>query len=78
MIFCADTTVNEDPDSERLTEVTRHTAALARQFNVEPRAALLSYSNFGSVETDGVQTVNEATARLRADPTADFPVGGEM
>ena len=78
VVFCADTTVNQDPDADVLAEVTRHTAALARQFNVEPRAALLSYSNFGSVDSDGAQTVRSAAESLRADDRVDFPVDGEM
>ncbi len=78
VVFCADTTVNQDPDAEVLEEVTRHTADLARRFNVEPRAALLSYSDFGSVETDGTAKPRTAANRLRADPAVDFPVDGEM
>ncbi|ERH09355.1 MAG: allosteric NADP-dependent malic enzyme [halophilic archaeon J07HX64] len=78
VVFCADTTVNIDPDSEVLAEVTRHTADLARRFNVEPRAALLSYSDFGSVENEGVQTVRRAADELRTDPAVEFPVDGEM
>jgi len=78
VVFCADTTVNIDPDSEVLAEVTRHTADLARRFNVEPRAALLSYSDFGSVESEGARTVRRAADELRADPAVEFPVDGEM
>ena len=78
VVFCADTTVNIDPDSEVLAEVTRHTADLARRFNVEPRAALLSYSDFGSVESEGAGTVRQAADELRTDPTVGFPVDGEM
>jgi len=78
VIFCADTTVNVDPDTEILSEVTRHTADLARQFNVEPRAALLSYSDFGSVDNAATGAVREAAADLRADTAVDFPVDGEM
>ncbi len=78
VVFCADTTVNIDPDAEVLAEVARHTADLARQFNVEPRAALLSYSDFGSVDNEGVQTVRRAADDLRTDPAVEFPVDGEM
>ncbi|MFB6107859.1 MAG: NADP-dependent malic enzyme [Haloplanus sp.] len=78
VVFVADTTVNLDPGSEELAEITRHTAALARRFNVEPRAALLSYSNFGSVENQGTRKPRRATEKLRADPEVDFPVDGEM
>jgi len=78
VVFCADTTVNQDPDAEVLAEVTRHTAALARRFNVDPRAALLSYSNFGSVDNAGTRKPRDAAARLRADDAVDFPVEGEL
>ena len=78
VIFCADTTVNQDPDADILAEVTRHTAALARSFNVEPRAAMLSYSNFGSVTNPGTKKPREAVAKLQADESIDFPVDGEM
>ncbi len=78
VIFCADTTVNENPDAEMLAEITRHTADLARRFNVEPRAAMLSYSNFGSVDTAKTQTPREAVSILHDDPEVDFGVDGEM
>ncbi|WP_262175231.1 NADP-dependent malic enzyme [Haloarcula laminariae] len=78
VIFCADTTVNLDPSAEVLAEVTKHTAELARRFNVEPRAALLSYSDFGSVDNDGVAKPRNAVSMLREDPQADFDVDGEM
>ncbi|MFB6133349.1 MAG: NADP-dependent malic enzyme [Halanaeroarchaeum sp.] len=78
VFFVADTTVNQDPGSEELAEIARHTADLARDFNVEPRVAMLSYSNFGSVDNEGTRKVREAAERLRADETIDFPVDGEM
>ncbi len=78
VIFCADATVNQDPDAEVLAEVTRHSATLCQRFNVEPRAALLSYSNFGSVDNEGTRKVRNAARQLRSDPTVEFPVDGEM
>ncbi|MBP1985741.1 NADP-dependent malic enzyme [Halolamina salifodinae] len=78
VVFVADATVNQNPSEEVLEEITKHTAELARRFNVEPRAALLSYSNFGSVENEGTRKPREAAASLRADTEADFPVDGEM
>ncbi|WP_324757698.1 NADP-dependent malic enzyme [Haloarcula sp. GH36] len=78
VVFCADTTVNQDPDAAVLSEVTKHTADLARRFNVEPRAAMLSYSNFGSVDNPGTRKPRRAVERLRSDETVDFPVDGEM
>jgi malate dehydrogenase (oxaloacetate-decarboxylating)(NADP+) len=78
VIFCADTTVNQDPDTDVLEEVTRHTGELARRFNVEPRAAMLSYSNFGSVDNPGTKKIRRAVSRLQDDDRVDFPVDGEM
>ena len=78
VIFCTDATVNLDPDAEVLTGVTRRAAEVARQFNVEPRAALLSYSNFGSVDNEGVRKPREAARRLREDSAVEFSVDGEM
>ncbi|EMA33166.1 NADP-dependent malic enzyme [Haloarcula japonica] len=78
VIFCADTTVNQDPDTDVLEEVTRHTGELARRFNVEPRAAMLSYSNFGSVDNPGTKKIRRAVSRLQDDERVDFPVDGEM
>ena len=78
VIFIADATVNQAPDEEILTEVTKQTADLARRFNVEPRAALLSYSDFGSVRNEQTHKPREAARRLREDPEVDFPVDGEM
>ena len=78
VVFCADTTVNQHPDADVLAEVTKHTAELARSFNVEPRAAMLSYSNFGSVRNEATATIWEAVSRLHGDSAVDFPVDGEM
>ena len=77
VVFIADATVNFDPDAEALAEITEHTADLAEQFNVEPRAAMLSYSNFGSVENESTVRSREAVERLH-DADVDFPVDGEM
>ncbi|QLK26350.1 NADP-dependent malic enzyme [Natrinema zhouii] len=78
VVFVADATVNQAPDEDVLEEVTRHTADLARRFDIEPRAALLSYSDFGSVDNEGTRKPREAARRLREDPDVDFPVDGEM
>ncbi|WP_396611895.1 NADP-dependent malic enzyme [Haloferax sp. S1W] len=78
VVFCADATVNLNPDEDVLAEITKHTAKLARRFNVEPRAALLSYSNFGSVRNEGTAKPRDAAKLLQNDPEVDFPVDGEM
>jgi malate dehydrogenase (oxaloacetate-decarboxylating)(NADP+) len=78
VIFVADATVNQDPGAAELAEIGRHTGKLARRFNVEPRAALLSYSDFGSVDNPGTRKPRRAAELLRDDPEVDFPVDGEM
>jgi len=78
VVFVADATVNQSPDEDVLAEITKQTAKLARRFNVEPRAALLSYSDFGSVRNEGTSKPRDAAKMLHDDPEADFPVDGEM
>ena len=78
VIFVADATVNQAPDADTLEEIARHTAELAKDFNVDPKVALLSYSNFGSVDNEGTRKPREAARRLREDDSIDFPVDGEM
>jgi malate dehydrogenase (oxaloacetate-decarboxylating)(NADP+) len=78
VVFVADATVNQAPDADVLEEVATHTADLARQFNVDPRVALLSYSDFGTVDNEGTRKPREAARRLRDNPDVDFPVDGEM
>ncbi|MFN0172187.1 MAG: NADP-dependent malic enzyme [Bryobacteraceae bacterium] len=48
LYFLADTTVNIDPSAEDLAEIAIAAAETARRFDVEPRVAMLSFSNFGS------------------------------
>ncbi|SEA09138.1 allosteric NADP-dependent malic enzyme [Haloplanus vescus] len=78
VVFVADATVNQDPGAAELAEIGRHTGKLARRFNVDPRAAFLSYSNFGSVDNEGTRKPRQAAQTLREDPAVDFPVDGEM
>jgi malate dehydrogenase (oxaloacetate-decarboxylating)(NADP+) len=78
VIFVADATVNRDPSADCLEEIAHHTATLAREFNVEPRVALLSYSDFGSVDDEATRVPREAADRLRARADVDYPVDGEM
>jgi len=69
--------VNVEPDAEGLAETAILTAEVARRFQIEPRIAMLSFSNFGSVQHRLVSLVQEATrlVRLRAP---GLVVDGEM
>ena len=72
-----DCAVNPNPDAAQLADIARASAATARQFGVEPRVAMLSYSTGGSGSGQDVDTVREATELVRsADP--DFPVEGPI
>ncbi len=62
--FLADTTMNIDPSAEDLVEITALTANCVKQFNIVPRIAMLSYSNFGSVKGDIPQKVSKAVSIL--------------
>ena len=77
MLFVADTNVTEMPTAEDLAEITCQAARVVRRIGVEPRVALLSYSNFG-------QPPGERAGRLRAaidilnERAVDFEFDGEM
>ena len=65
--FFADTTVNIDPDVQDLVDITVLTAETVKRFNVNPRVAMLSYSNFGSAGGAGVDKVKKAVSILHND-----------
>lgn len=59
-LFLADTTINFNPTAEELAEITLLTAKEVRQFNIVPRIAMLSYSNFGSSNSPEANLVRRA------------------
>ena len=59
-LFLADTTVNYNPTSEDLAEITLLVAKEVAQFNIKPRIAMLSYSNFGSSDSAEANLVRKA------------------
>ena len=75
--FFADTTVNMNPSTETLVEIALQTAEAVRAFSIEPRIAMLSYSNFGSVEGNIPIKVRDAVAILHRD-YPDLVVDGDM
>jgi malate dehydrogenase (oxaloacetate-decarboxylating)(NADP+) len=77
LLFLADTSVNIDPSAEDLVEIALCTAQEARRFNVVPRVAMLSFSNFGSSKHPFCDKVRKAVELLhKADPT--LIVDGEI
>jgi malate dehydrogenase (oxaloacetate-decarboxylating)(NADP+) len=63
-IFIADATVNIDPSAEDLAEIALLASEKVEQFDIEPRIAMLSFSNFGSSRHPLVEKVQRAVAIL--------------
>lgn len=78
VIFFADTTVNVDHDApEDLAEIALSAAELARSLDIEPRIAMLSFSNFGSVKHPEAEKVRKAVEIVKGR-APDLVVDGEM
>ena len=75
--FLADATVNIEPTAEDLAEIAVNTAEMARRFDVEPRVAMLSFSNFGSSRHPLAEKVRRAVELVRQREPA-LMVDGEM
>lgn len=76
-IFIADATVNIDPTAEELAEIALLAAEKVRQLDVEPRIAMLSFSNFGSSKHPMAEKVRTATAIVKRR-APDLIIDGEM
>jgi malate dehydrogenase (oxaloacetate-decarboxylating)(NADP+) len=76
-IFLADTTVNFNPNAEELADIAMMVAKEVRNFNITPRIAMLSYSNFGSSDSAEAKIVAEAT-RILKQRNPSLIVDGEM
>jgi malate dehydrogenase (oxaloacetate-decarboxylating)(NADP+) len=77
IILCADTTVNIEPDAEKLAEIAIQSAELCKKFNIEPKIALLSFSNFGSVKIEKTKKIKEALKIVKSK-RPDLTIDGEM
>ncbi len=78
MLFIADTTVNQDPTAEELAEIAWLTSQAAEHyFEVEPRVAMLSYSNFGSNIDQRSQKVRDAVT-IAQERWPELIIEGEM
>ncbi|MFM7023498.1 MAG: NADP-dependent malic enzyme [Flavobacteriales bacterium] len=75
--FFSDTTVNQEPTAEDLVKITVLTYDAVKRFNVEPRIALLSYSNFGTSKGAQAVKVNEAV-RILHEKYPHICVDGEI
>jgi malate dehydrogenase (oxaloacetate-decarboxylating)(NADP+) len=76
-LFFADTTVNIDPTAEQLAEIAVLAADAVRRFDIEPRIAMISFSNFGSNTHENALKVKKAVELVKAS-RKDISIDGEM
>jgi malate dehydrogenase (oxaloacetate-decarboxylating)(NADP+) len=77
MYLFADTTVNINPNAAELAEIAICAAEVARRFNMKPRIAMLSFSNFGSAPLPESEKVAKAVQLIR-ERAPELMVDGEM
>jgi len=65
-VFLVDTHINYDPSAEQLAEITVMAAEEMRRFGIQPKAALLSHSNFGSSNQPTALKMRETLKRVQA------------
>ncbi len=75
--FFADASVNIEPTAEELAEIAVKSAEVARRFDIEPRVAMLSFSNFGSVKHPSVEKIQTAL-RIARSKAPELVIDGEM
>jgi malate dehydrogenase (oxaloacetate-decarboxylating)(NADP+) len=76
-VFICDTYVTPDPDAEHIAEMTMLAADELKRFGLTPKVALLSASNFGSLELPSARKMQRALALLR-ERAPELEVEGEM
>ena len=76
-LFLADTTVNFNPTAEEIVEIAELAAKEVEKFNIKPRIALLTYSNFGSADGEDAIKMRKAVEILKTKHPAMI-VDGEM
>ena len=76
-LFLADTTINVNPTAEELAKIAALTAKTVKRFNIKPKIAMLSYSNFGSSQTNGAKKIIEATELLKKE-NKNLVIDGEI
>ena len=77
LLFFADPTLNIDPDVDTLTDIVLLTASFVEDLGIEPRIAMLSFSNFGSARHPASQKMQEAVDRVK-ELRPDLEIDGEM
>lgn len=86
-LFLADTTININPSAKDLVKISQMTSNLVRMFGMKPNIAMLSFSNFGSSNTETSKKIREAVsyihrhfpnANVDGEIQADFALNPEM
>ncbi len=77
ILFFADTAVNIDPTDQQLADIAVSVAEFVKEFEITPKVAMLSYSNFGSSNTSSAAKVARATALIKK-MAPELEVEGEM
>ncbi len=73
----ADCAINLYPNEDELVEIAVETAKTAKNFSIEPKVAMLSYSTMGSGKGESVDLMHNATEKLKA-MNLEFAVDGEL
>jgi malate dehydrogenase (oxaloacetate-decarboxylating)(NADP+) len=76
-LFLADTTINLNPNAEEIAEITVNVAKTIRKFNIVPKIALLSYSNFGSAPGEDADKMS-AAVKILHENHPNIIVDGEV
>lgn len=77
-LFLGDTTVNHNLSAEDIANITEQVAEQVRQFNIEPKIALVTYSNFGSVPNGESAVLMREATRILHQRHPQWIVDGEM
>jgi malate dehydrogenase (oxaloacetate-decarboxylating)(NADP+) len=75
--FLSDTTVNIDPTGHHLSDITIQASNFVKHFDITPKVALLSYSNFGSAEGDVPEKMRQAL-KITKERAPELIIDGEM
>lgn len=66
LVLCADTTVNIEPTAEQMAEIAIQSSETCKKFDIEPKIAMLSFTNFGSVKLPRTIKVAEAMRLVKS------------
>ncbi len=75
--FLADTTVNIEPTGHHLSDITIQASNFVKHFDITPKVALLSYSNFGSAEGEVPEKMRHAL-KITKERSPELIIDGEM